>query len=75
MIKQISVVLTGLFLVACGNIPDQTSRAYWNERCKFDSWTFAEYKIGDPDHQFCIEQLESGIDPEEDWLDGDGNND
>ena len=75
MIKYFGILLVGLFLASCANIEDQNSRAFWDERCKFDSWTFAEYKIGDPDHQFCIEQLESGIDPEEDFLDGDRNND
>jgi len=78
MVKIFSMILAALFLVSCEGleIPDQTSRAYWDERCKFDGDTWEEYEIGSPDHQMCIEMLESGIDPDEDFADGDsGDND
>lgn len=74
MMKTISVLFACIWLFSCAGaeFPDQNSRAYWDEICKFDYDSWVEYKIGSPDHQFCIELLESGIEPDEDFHNGDG---
>jgi len=71
MIKKISVLLAGLALASCSNIVDQNSDAYRSEYCTFDSISFEYYPPGSGDHKWCLELWESGIDPDEDWNDGD----